>query len=366
MAINAVTPTIPVSNDIIAGEFKAYANWGLPSQTLLGATRDGAKVDTLRTIKELGFDGAYGPNLDTDGVPLVRYTRLMGVITLQNLYLKYFNKKNISDCESTGNWESGNWGGDGGTYAAETTIVNSGSQSAKCSIATTSTGHGIHEVFSSSKDLTVFDNSEVSGDSDYIGFAVYITTAMLAILGTDSIDIRMHMDSEGVETNYYTYSVEATALTADQWNTFKIAKSAFTEVGTGDWSAVSGMSAEVPDETDDALEFYIDSIGLIQNQSDSAIVPVNGSVFDYTDEGDYKRYTPDLNISDSDYLENINLIGCKLDGKKIRIQLLNAFNDGNLSLAFESMEEVVNETQFSGHWKDGNFACPIEFFEYVA
>ena len=73
MPITAVDPIIPVANDVIMGEFKAYANYGLPTQTLLGATRDGCKVDIERTIKELAFDGAYGPTLDSDGVPLVRY-----------------------------------------------------------------------------------------------------------------------------------------------------------------------------------------------------------------------------------------------------------------------------------------------------
>jgi hypothetical protein len=366
MSVNAVIPTIPVANDLIAGEFKAYLNYNTPLQTLIGATRDGCKVDIIRTIKELSFDGAYGPTLDSDGVPLVRYTRLLGMITLQNLYLKYFNRKKISDAESDGTWESNDWAATGGTYAAETSIVNSGNQSAKCSIASGQTAHGIHEVFAAAKDLTAFVNSEVSGTSDFIGFSVYITTAMLAILGTDSIQIRLHMDTEGTETNYYKYDVETSALTADQWTNLKVLKSAFTEVGSGDWSAVTGISFQVPDETDDALEFYVDSIDLIQDISDSAIVPVNGGLFEYTDEGSYKRYTPNLTLSEDDYLENLTLIGTKLDGKKIKIILKNAFNDGNLSLAFESMDEVVNETQFTSHWDKNNFVCPIEIYEYVA
>jgi hypothetical protein len=367
MPINAVDPIIPVANDVIMGVFKAYANYGLPTQTLLGATRDGCKVDIERTIKELAFDGAYGPTLDSDGVPLVRYEKLIGRITLNNLYLKYFNKKTISDCESTGTWESNNWGLDGGTYAAETTIVNSGSQSAKCSIATTQTGHGIHEVFSAVKDLTVFDNGETSDNSDYIGVAVYITTAMLAILDSDSIQLRLHYDAEDTETNYHWYDIEASALTADQWTNLKILKSAFTLEGSGDWDDIYGISFEVPDETDNALEFYVDSIDLIQDQSDSAIVPVNGSGFGYTDETDYKEYTPDLEISDTDYLENVTLVGQRLDGNKVKIVAKNVLNDGNISLALESKDEAVHETQFTGHYKYGSgLVVPIELYEYVA
>jgi hypothetical protein len=367
MSINAVDPTIPVANDVIMGEFKAYANYGLPTQTLLGATRDGCKVDIERTIKELAFDGAYGPTLDSDGVPLVRYEKLISRITLNNLYLKYFNRKVIADMETTDTWESNNWGGDGGTYAAESTIINSGSQSAKCSIATTQTGHGIHAVFASSKDLTVFDNSETSDTADYIGIAVYITSAMLTILGTDSIQVRLHNDDEGTETNYMWYDIEASALTADQWTTLKIAKSAFTQEGSGAFTGVTGISFEVPDETDDALEFYVDSVDLIQNQSDSAVVPVNGSGFGYTDETDYKEYTPDLEIADTDYLENVTLVGQRLDGKKVKIVAKNVLNDGNISLSLESKDEAVHETQFTGHYKYGaGLTCPIELYEYVS
>lgn len=367
MPINAVEPTIPVANDVIMGEFKAYANYGLPTQTLLGATREGCKIDIGRTIKELAFDGAYGPTLDSDGVPLVRYEKLIGRITLNNLYLKYFNRKVISDMETTDTWESKDWAATGGTYAAETSIVNSGNQSAKCSIASGQTAHGIHAVFASTKDLTVFDNAETSVVGDYIGIAIYITSAMKTILGTDSIQVRFHNDAEETETNYLYYDIEATALTANVWTTLKIAKSSFTAVAAGAWTGITGISFQVPDETDDALEFYVDSIDLIQNQSDSAIVPVNGSGFGYTDETDYKEYTPDLEISDTDYLENITLVGQRLDGNKTKIVAKNVLNDGNISLALESKDEAVHETQFTGHYKYGaGLTCPIELYEYVS
>lgn len=367
MPIQAVTPIIPVSNDLIMGEFKAYANRGTPTATLLGATRDTMKVEILRTVDEIKYNGAYGYTLDSDGVPLARYKELIGRITLNNLYLKYFNKKIISDCESDGAWESNDWAGTGGTYAAETTIVNTGSQSAKCSIASAQTAHGIHEVFANTKDLTVFDNSEVSDTADYIGIAIYITAAMLAILGTDSIQIRIHNDAEGTETNYQYYDIEASALTADQWTNLKIAKSAFSAAAAGAWTGVTGISFQVPDSTDDALEFYVDSIDLIQNQSDSAIVPVNGGGFSYTQESGYKRYIPNLEITKNDYLDNVTIIGQKCDGKKIKIVQKQCLNDGNINVAFEAKDEVVHETQFTGHYAYGSgLVCPIEIFEYVS
>jgi hypothetical protein len=365
MSITAVTPTVPVANDVIMGKFKAYVNYGLPTQTLLGATREGCKVDILRQIKLIEFDGAYGPTLDSDGVPLVRYEKLIGKVTLKSLYLKYFNRKIISDCESDGTWEGGDWSATGGTYAAETTIVNSGDQSAKGTVDTSQ--YGIKEVFASSKDLTAFDNSETSDTSDYIGFAIYITTQDKTDMGSADLRVSFHMDADETETNYYYYDVAASALTADQWTTFKVLKSAFTEAGTGNWAAVTGVSVKLDAAPSAEVVFYIDSIDLIQAQTDSSILPVNGSTFTYTDETTYKQYSPDLEIGANDYLENVTIIGQRMDCKKMKIVLKNAFNDGNIDLAFEDKDECVTETEFTGHYKyAASLACPIEIYEYVA
>ena len=368
MSIIAVTPTVPVANDVIAGEFKCYSNYGLPTQNLLGATRDGCKVDIERTIKEIIFDGAFGPTLDSDGVPLVRYEKLIGKITLNNLYLKYFTKKVIATCETddTG-WESKNWAEDGnGVYAAETTIINSGDQSAKITIEAAATGMGVKNVFTAIKDLTVFDNAEVSDTADAIGFAIYITTQDLTDLGTDKIRFTLHCDADGTETNHYYYEIAAANLTANVWTTFKILKSAFTEGGSGDWSSITGLCWEIPTETDAEVVFYVDTMDLIQTHSDSSPIGINGSTFDYTDETTYKEFTASLDISDNDYLENVTLVGQKMDGKMVKIVMKNVFNDGNISLALEEKDEVVNETQFTGHYKYGSaLACPIELYEYV-
>lgn len=367
--IQAVTPTFPVANGLIGGEFKAYFNYNTPLQRLIGATRDGCKIDLERAVKPIAHDGAFGNTLDSDGVPMVRYEGFNIKLTLNSLYLKYFNNKNISNMESDGTWESGNWAETGGTYAAETSIVNTGLQSAKCSIASGQTGHGIKEVFSSSKDLTVFDNAEASTTSDYIGFAIYITSAMLTILGTDVIRLIFHNDADLTETNYQYYDIDPSTLTADQWNNIKVLKSAFTAEGTGAWTGVTGVSIEVPTETDDALEFYIDSLSLIQNQSDSAIVSVNGNPFGYTvvaGSPSYKKYVSSLDISDNDYLDNITVVGQKLDGKMIKWILKDCLNDGGINLAMETMDEVVNETVFTAHYNpNSGLEVPLKIREYL-
>jgi hypothetical protein len=368
MAVGLVETTVPVANDIIMGEFKAYANYGLNTQVLLGATRDGCKIDIERVIKEIGFDGAMGPTLDTDGIPLVRYEKLIGRCTINNLYLKYFNRKRISTCESDGTWESGDWANNGGTYAAETTIVLEGDQSAKATIGTTE-GHGIHEVFASDVDLTAFDNDEVSDDDDYIGFSIYLAAQDLTDLGeTAVIRLAFHCDAEETETNFFHVNKAYTDFTANQWNNFKVKKSAFTDSASSDWSAVKGVALTIEGAAPDAeVVCYIDSIDLIQNQTNSSIVPMNGHGFTYTDETTYREFTANLEITLNDYLENFTLVGQRIDGKKVKIVLKNCLNDGNISLGLEEKNEVVNETQFTGHYKYGaGLTCPIELYEYVA
>ena len=367
MSIIAVTPTIPVANDIILGEFKAYANYGQPGVILLGATRDGCKIDIERTIKELTFDGAYGPTLDSDGVPLVRYEKLIAKVTLNNLYLKYFTKKTISNCEASGNtWESKDWSATGGVYAAETTIFNSGEQSSKFTIQAATANEGIKDVFAATKDLTVFDNAEVSDTADAIGWALYLTAQDITDLGTAKLQFSLHMDADETETNYYKYEVTAAMLTADAWSVFKVLKSAFTEVGSGNWATVTGVSLKAESASTAEVVGYIDSVDLIQTHSDSSPVAINASGFDYTDETTYKEFTASLEVADTDYLDNITLVGQRMDGKTVKIVLKNALNDGSISLALEDKDEVVTETVFTAHFKFGaGLVVPIELYEYV-
>jgi hypothetical protein len=364
--VGVVATTIPVANDIIMGEFKAYANYGLNTQTLLGATRDGCKVDIERVIEEIKYDGAYGPTLDSNGIPLVRYKKLVGKCTVNNLCLKFFNRKKVSDMESDGLWESGDWAATGGTYAAETTIVKEGDQAAKCTADTIN--YGIKEVFASAKDLEAFDNSEVSSTADFIAWSMYMTTAQLAAMGASSrIRLSIHKDADETETNLFYYDVAAADLTADMWTNFKIAKSGFTESGTADWGAVTGVSFKFAIAPTSETSFIVDALDLIKDTNLSSIVPINGGGFNYTDETTYREFKANLEITLNDYLENFTLVGQKLDGKKVKIVLKNCLNDGKITLALEEKDEVVNETQFTGHYKaSAGLTPPIELYEYVA
>ena len=57
-----------------------------------------------------------------------------------------------------------------------------------------------------------------------------------------------------------------------------------------------------------------------------------------------------LHIADSDYLDNITLIGETLSGEYKRITVKNAFADEGIEIAMEDKEETSVEVTFSGHF----------------
>lgn len=362
MANGVFTPTIPVSNDVILGEFKAYKNYGLPTQLLIGATRGGAKVTIERKIKDINFDGAYGNQLDSNGVPLVRYETLISKLSVENLYLKYFNRSVISNCES--GWESQDWVTTGGTYAQESTIVAQGSYSAKMTASTDT--HGIHEVFAASKDLTAFDNTDASDTSDYIGYCLYIASQDKTDLNAAGLRLIFHCDAEDTLTNYFYKDIAAADLTAGYWNSFTTLKSGFTSTGSPNWNAITGISLVINGTPSAEVVCYIDDISLIEAQTNSSPVNVNGSGFNYTTEELYREYTANLEIADDDYLDNITLKGARNDGKMIKIVLKNCLNDGNVELGFKEKDEVVSSTEWISHYlPTAGTTPPIEIYEEV-
>ena len=366
------THETPAANDIVYGEFKIYHNYDTPKELLVGVARGGLTIEWPRTLHDVVCDGVYGSMLDEDDVPMIRTLDFKPKITVQMLYLRYFNILNISNAENDDNWESNDWGGTGGTYAAETTIIQTGIQSASCAAGTTQ--YGIHNVFDSTVDLTAYANGEASTTADKIAFAIYLTSANLASLSTNSIRLKFHMDNEGTETNYYYYDISYDALTADMWNNFTVAKSGFSSAGGGseDWAAVKGISFIVNGAPLDVVTFYVDSISMlmtISDDSDSFAAPIEGQGgnWTYTNETTYKKYTPKINIEDDDYLHNVTIIGIKHDGKMIKVIQDNSFNDGNVALAMGEKDEVVTSTQYTAHYEPSKGSTiPVRIREYVS
>lgn len=363
MSTGVVTPTVPAANDIVLGECALYGNYELPTQIALGALQGGIKLQLVRKIEDIKFDGAYGGQLDVNGIPLKRYREFGVKLSVETLCLKYFNNKIISDCEIAGLWESKDWAGGGGVYTAETTIVLAGAQSSKCVADTTQ--YGIHEVFAAAKDLTVFDNAEASTTADYIAFAIYITAQDITDLGTAGIRLNIHKDAENTVTNLYYYDIAYTALVAG-WNTFKIAKTSFTQTGTASWSAVTGISFQLNAAPSAEVTFYVDAISLLQNQSKSTILPLNGmSFFSMTDAGDYRKIVGNLDANETYYYENVAVVGKKHDGKNFIVVVKNVANDGKIERALKEKTEVVNGTEFLGHYTANSpIATPVLIRDY--
>jgi len=57
-----------------------------------------------------------------------------------------------------------------------------------------------------------------------------------------------------------------------------------------------------------------------------------------------------LGVEETDYIDNITLIGEKLGGGYIRITIFNAFSDQGIEIAMEDREETVVETTFAAHF----------------
>lgn len=65
---------------------------------------------------------------------------------------------------------------------------------------------------------------------------------------------------------------------------------------------------------------------------------------------DGDEVNPKLTLEDSDYLDNITIVGEKLGGGFIQISLKNALSTEGIEINFEDKEESVVETTFTAHF----------------
>lgn len=364
------SPAIDGSGTVMS-ECYLYANWGLPEQKELGIIKGKCKADIERELIIHNSNGHYGIVVDEDNVPLISINKMGGKISADLVALKAENKKRLNWCENSTTtvdsiWEDNDWGSNGGAYTAESTIVNNGLQSVKMTADTDT--YGIHTVFSSAKDLTVFDNGEDSSSSDYIGFSIYISTQDLTDLGSAALRLYFHNDDEGTLTNGYYKDIAVADLTADSWNNFLIAKSAFTQAGSGAWTGVKGISFVIAGTPDAEVIAYIDSISLIQATTQSSMLPQNGGQgITSTDETTYFKLVGRINIENDEYYHNVAIVTCTHDGVPIVIVYKNSLIVNDLELDFSgNREEVVTPMEFVPHYDDGKeTTVPIEFYFYT-
>lgn len=365
------SPAVDGSGTVMS-ECYLYGNWGLPEKKELGIIKGKCKTDIERLITTHMSNGHYGMVLDPDGVPLVSTDKITGKISADLVALKAENKKRLNWCEDPTNttdsiWENNDWGGNGGTYAEESTLVNNGLKSAK--MTANADTYGIHTVFSSAKDFTVLDNGETSVEGDYIGYSIYITAQDLTDLNEASLRLYFHNDDEGTLTNAYYKDIAVSALEADSWNNFLTAKSLFTQVASGAWTGVKGISLVIAGTPSAEVIAYIDAISLIQANTQSEILPVNGGYgITCTDETTYYKLIGRTNIENDEYYHNVAVITSTHDGLPIVIVFDNSLIVNDLELTMTgNREEVVTPMEFVPHYGDEKEdEVPIKFYFYTS
>jgi hypothetical protein len=374
MAQANLKPFSPASDGsgTVMSECYLYGNWGLPEQKELGIIKGKCQADIDREIIIHNSNGHYGIVLDENNVPLISIDKMGGKISADLEVLKAENKKRINWCEDPNTspdsaWVSGDWEGNGGTYTAETTIVNNGKQAVKMSADTD--GHGSHTVFDEVMDFTVLENGEVSGDSDYIGFSIYISAQDKIDLDTAVLRVYFHSDPVGTLTNAYHKSLAGTDLVADSYNNFVISKSSFTQLASGDWSNITGMSYVIINTPSDLVDSMLDAISLVKASTQSSILPQNGGQgITSTDESTYFKLIGKINIEDDEYYHNVAIVTCTHDGVPIVIVYKNVAIVNDIELDFSgNRESVVTTLEFVPHYGDGEeTTVPIEFYFYTS
>lgn len=96
-------PVVPDDNDLLLGEGIWYINFidGESSEPILGATRGGCKVEIDKIIRDMMYDGAYGPTFD-----LRRYERYVPRFMINLLKMTYTSLTygTVSDSTDQGNY----------------------------------------------------------------------------------------------------------------------------------------------------------------------------------------------------------------------------------------------------------------------
>lgn len=94
-----------------------------------------------------------------------------------------------------------------------------------------------------------------------------------------------------------------------------------------------------------------------------------GTIEEVTGEGtpNYKKFRPNADYQDSDYIDNMAYITKTHGGNTIVYVIENVLGDNALQAAFEDKNEVVPETTFTGHFDPEDMdTVPTYVLEYEA
>jgi hypothetical protein len=175
------------------------------------------------------------------------------------------NTKDIWCNSKDGEWEDGDYTASfGGTTEINQTNKKIGNFGQKIITSVSLGGGHVDSVI----DLSLLSNGEASTTSDYIQFGVYSTTAEIAKLNVGLI-IRFLCDTAPTGTNHFEYTITKASL-SDGWNFFKLAKSAFSILGSPDWANVKGVDFITNGLPSSEVTWTIDAIQLIKKDPSTA------------------------------------------------------------------------------------------------
>lgn len=86
MSVGLFNPQVPTDNDIGLGEGIVYFDLDEVTEAVIGACRGGNKIEIDKIIREMPFDGAYGPHKS-----LRRYERYVPRLIVNLLKISYLS-----------------------------------------------------------------------------------------------------------------------------------------------------------------------------------------------------------------------------------------------------------------------------------
>jgi hypothetical protein len=184
--------------------------------------------------------------------------------------LDYYFTRNVVDiaCYTTDytSWADKRWDNYAdGTHSDDATNFKTDAQSIGMTTETpAATGDGIHIDFAD-MDLAHFADGDTSTTADYICFAIYTTTQDIADMAdANALRLSIHCDARTTISNRY-YTVIDDAALSNGWNYIKVAKSAFTTVGSPSWGTITGVAFFAGSGGDGQInETSIDNIQMVR------------------------------------------------------------------------------------------------------
>lgn len=244
-----ISAPVPVNFEMVDDQDNAIL---MPYADLQGEMQDTAAAIVEDSLDEIHNDIAYAEGLSL--IPSDYWGRtVLDIAAYTGDYTSWADKRWDDNAD--------------GTHGDDATNYKTDAQGISLSAADAD-NDGIYIDFTNI-DFTHFSNGDTSVAADYITIYLNIDTQNITDLGnTDGIQIAFTCDAQGTLTNYYSYGIDDSEV-SNGGNYIKIAKSAFTENGTGDWSAITGFTLWV-DDPDADVELTIDNIQMIKKAQGGA------------------------------------------------------------------------------------------------